>query len=214
MIKAEINTNDLQQVLRSMPSVMKVVMEDALLYAGNKFMKKWHADRFRGGEGVREYSKSRGLFSNFKKEVISESGNMGLKIFTKNPVASKLETGYTATGSPGNRIPVPLSQEVSLFTSAGALKRNFRKPQGFQKLIPIKFKEQFYYTKVKRQRGKMEKDLVDPLFVLKNKVVVKPRLGFYSTFENMKPVLWNLLASRLVRGVKQEWSKGEVSFNV
>lgn len=214
MIKVEINTNDLQQVMRAMPSQMKLVMDDALAYSGNKFMKIWHQQRFQGGEGIQEHDKRHGLFSRFTKTVTTENGNMGLRIHASNKVAYKLEHGYTATGSPGNRIPVPLSSRAQLFTATGALKRTYRRSMGFKNLIPILFKGQFYYTKVKRQRGKMEKDELTPLFVLKDKVTVKPRLGFYSTFESMRPMLWNLLATRLIRGVKREWSKGEVSFSV
>ena len=214
MIKVEINTSDLQQVMRSMPSAMKLVMEDALDYAGNKFMKTWHAERFQGGEGIQEHDRRHGIFSRFKKTVISEKGDMALKIAANNRVAAKLETGYTVQGSPGHRIPVPLESRPELFTSTGALKRNYRRASGFAKLVPILFKGQFYYTKIKRARGKRTKDELTPLFVLKNKVTVKPRLGFYSTFERMQPTLWNLLATRLIRAVKAEWSKGEVSFSV
>lgn len=214
MIKTEINTNDLQQVMRSMPSVMKRVMEDALAYAGNKFMKTWHQQRFQGGEGITEHDKRHGIFSRFKKTVLKDNGDMALRIAARNKVAYKLETGYTVSGSPGRRIPVPLSMKPELFLSSGALKRTYRRSQGFMNLIPIKFKGQFYYTKIKRARGKRTEDELNPLFVLKDKVVVKPRLGFYSTFEGMRPMLWNMLASRLIRGVKAEWSKGEVSFSV
>lgn len=214
MIKVEINTNDLQQVMRSMPSVMKPVMEDALAYAGNKFMKTWHAERFQGGEGIQEHDRRHGIFSRFKKTVITEKGDMALKIAARNKVAYKLETGYTVQGAPGRRIPVPLQAKPELFTSTGALKRTYRRSAGFSKLIPILFKGQFYYTKIKRARGKRTEDELNPLFVLKNKVTVKPRLGFYSTFEKMQPTLWNLLATRLIRAVKAEWAKGEVSFSV
>lgn len=230
MINVEINTKDLEAVMRSMPSVMKVVMEDALAYAGNKFMKQWHQERFQGGEGIQEHDKAHGLFSRFNKTVTKDGGDMALKISAKNKVAYKLETGYTATGAPGRRIPVPLTFRRELYTSNGALNRRYRSAAAFvnhPNFVPIKFKGQYYFTDVKRKHNQRTlvrrfmtgksyrtKDELTPLFVLKDKVVVKPRLGFYMTFSKMHSTLWNILAQRLIRGVKQEWSKGEVSFAV
>lgn len=223
MIKVEINTDDLQQVIRTMPSQTKLVMEDALAYAGNKFMKTWHQQRFQGGEGIREHDKRHGLFSRFKKTVLKESGNMGLKIAASNKVAYLLETGYTQTSGGGlNRVPVPLTKSKTVYRkgpdgpfnhrSWNDLLRQINTKYDSLRYAPIPFKGQWYITKIKFR--KRTKDVLEPLFVLKNKVTVKPRLGFYSTFESMRPTLWNMLATRLIRGVKREWSKGEVSFSV
>jgi hypothetical protein len=213
MIRTEIDITDLQRVVRSMPSVMKYVMGDALAYAGNKFMKEWHSRRFQGEPGVKERSRSRGLFSSFKKTVVEENGGLGLKIKSDNYIAHRQEFGATMIGTPGNRVPVPLSKQTKLFTKTGGINNVWsRSGKAFANLIPILFKGQFYLTQVKRYKTK--KDVVTPLFVLKDRVVIKPRLGYRDTFEDMKPTLYGLLAQRLIRGVKQEWVKGEVSFSV
>lgn len=209
MIKTEIDTSDLQQIVVRMPAIVKREVGDALDHVSLKFLKEFRATRLQGPPGVR--GSSHGLFSRFTREFILPTANssMGVAIFTKSKIARMHEAGATIRGVPGNRIPVPLSARTELFKQGGGLRKRFKDLNALKNIVPIKFGNQWFLTKVKKRSRE-----VKPLFVLKDQVVLQARLGFYQLWQAMQGTIFEILAKRLTSGIKKEWSGGAVSFKV
>ncbi len=209
MITTEINTDDLKTIVVRMPAIVKREMGDALDHVSLKFLKEFRASRLQGPPGVR--GSSHGLFSRFTREFMIPTGKtgMGVAIFTKSKIAQMHEAGATIRGVPGHRIPVPLSARPELFKSDGQLRKRFKDLNALKNIVPIKFAGQWFLTKIRKRSRE-----VTPLFVLKDQVVLKPRLGFYALWESMQGTIYDILAKRLLRGIKKEWSEGAVNFKV
>ncbi len=211
-IRYEVNASDLKAVMTSLPPVLRNEMSDALDYAANKYYKRFNP-RLRGRPGI--MSRSRGIALRFKKSAITGEGDkgLGIKIWARSKIAVRHEEGGEISGK---NIAVPLSARGeylmnSIYQGFGRIKARFRKGNPKDNIRPIKFGHQTYLAEVKRQKGA---DKVTPLFVLKNKVKYPARLGFYSTFDEMRGEIYEMLAKRVIRGIKKEWSRGEVTIRV
>lgn len=212
MLKMQVDTKDLQRLLARMPAVMKEEVGDGLDHASRKLLQvfaqrrlsalAWHQSS--ASQGV---VKNRGgFFRGFKRifSFSSSQGGMGVTVFTPSKLAKAQEEGFTAGGGQG--VPVPLSAAASeVMTAKGRVKKSLWNLDRKKNIRPIKFKGQVYLTKV--FKGPMERE-VQPLFVIKPQVKVEPHLGYYDTFESMKPQLFQILAKSIIKGVKRASENG------
>ncbi len=209
MIKTEINTDDLKAVLRTLPPVLKAETADALDYVSKKFLKEFRLKRLSGRPGI--IARPHGIFQQFQRifTLPNSREGLGVVIFTESKIAKLHETGGTVRAGAGGKIAVPLSSKEELFTSSGSLRQKYRTREGRKNLVPIKFGTQTFLTRIlKRTRE------VRPLFVLKGEVRLPARLGFYETWDEMQPTIFQILAQRVIRAVKKEWSEGEVRIHI
>lgn len=208
MIKAEINTNDLKAVLRSMPPVLKAEMADGLDHVSRKFLKEFRQRRLSGRPGL--IGRPHGIFSRFHRNPIDKGKEgAGMLIFSESKIAELHEKGGAVTAGSGEKIAAPLSARKELFTSQGALRQRYRTRTGRRSLRPIHFGQETFLARINRKTRE-----VLPFFVLKRSVYLKPRLEFYKTWDSMRGTIFEILAKRLIRAVKKEWSEGEVRFRI
>lgn len=208
MIKTEINTSDLKAVLKTLPPVLKAEMADSLDHVSKKFLKEFRLRRLSGRPGI--IGRPHGIFQRFQRIfTIPKKEGLGVVIFSESKIAKLHETGGTVRAGGGDKIAVPLSSKEELFTSKGALRQRYRTRVGRANLVPIKFGQQTFLTRIMKRTRE-----VRPLFVLKQSVTLEARLGFYETWDAMEGTIYQLLAQRLIRAVKKEWSQGEVRIHV
>lgn len=207
MIKTEINTNDLKAVIRSLPPVLKVEMADSLDHVSRKFLKEFKRRRLSGRPGI--IGRPHGIFSRFHKDLLEIKEGLSAVIFSDSKIAELHEKGGTITSGSGEKIAAPLSARKELFTAQGSLRQRYRSREGRRSLRPIRFGSETFLARVKRKTRE-----VLPLFVLKQSIHLKPRLEFYKTWDSMQETVYGILAKRLIRAVKKEWSEGEVRFRI
>jgi len=211
MLKAEINTDDLERVFQKMPKVFKREVTDGLDHVSKKFLKEFRASRLQGPPGVKARGGQRGLFGRFQR-IFNLDGS-GVTIFSDSTVAPIHEKGATITGSGGRKVAVPLREGEAgktILTSSGALKKRFRSTQNLKNVFRMRIGSSEFLVLIRSRKQKR----LQPIFVLKDQVKLEARLGFYSTWHRMQETIFQLLAKRVRSGIKEEWAKGEVSLKV
>ncbi|MDD4873885.1 MAG: hypothetical protein PHE15_02780, partial [Dehalococcoidales bacterium] len=98
------------------------------------------------------------------------------------------EFGQVVTNPGGGKIAVPLSARTEMFTGDGRLKKKYRKPQSISNVKKIFLHGKGYLAKI----AKKAKTII-PMYILKNSVKIKPRLGFYQTWDDMQNDRINIL---------------------
>lgn len=181
VLTTEVDTRRLEKALRIFPRRLKVYMGDAFDHISRKFLKQFFKERLAGPPGIKAWP--HGLKKRFRRASIVSStiDGMGMRIFTDSDIAHLHETGAVLSGSGGKKIPAPLSARTEIYTRAGRLRKRFRDVSRIPGLVRIKIKGQQYLVKKKRRSQEIK-----PLFVLKNRIRIKPRLGYYKTWDSMQ----------------------------
>lgn len=201
IVKVEIDAAKLQKALRAFPQELKNELADSMDHISRRFFKRFYAERLSGPPGIR--ARHHGIFHWFKRrlegqrieisnrsmttrrteEILSSSSSspldMKFEIYTKSKAAGIHERGGTI--SPGGMMPIPLASQGQMFRQSGHLKENYKLDNLGNKLQPIRIRNHIYLCKVNRARH-----TIQPLYILLNRVRIKPRLGFYSTWNNMQ----------------------------
>jgi len=180
-LTTEIDTRAMDRVIKIAPRVFKIHLGDALDRIGKGFLKRWKAGCLQGPPGVRGAS-GHGLFGTVKRVffVTSTIEGMGTEIYTESKIARLHETGGIVTDPGGGRLAVPLSARTQMFTAKGKLRASYKRPRALRNVRPIRLKGKTFLARVTKRLRK-----ILPLYVLKRFVRLKPRLGFYRTWDGL-----------------------------
>lgn len=180
-LKVELNTKNLEKALRIFPKELKYNMADGMDHVSRKFLSAFRKSRLQGPPGVR--SGSHGIFGYFHRAslVSPDIEGMGMVIFTDSKIARIHETGATITNPGGGKIAVPLSRRKEMFQADGRLKQKFRRPQSINSVKKISLNGKGYLAKIAKKAR-----TITPMYILKNGVRIKPRLGYYQTWDDMQ----------------------------
>ena len=105
---------------------------------------------------------------------------MGFEVYTESNVAKQHEFGGVVMDPSGGRLAVPLSARQEMFTRRGKLKTRFKRPGKLRGVKAMIFKGKTFLARLMKREKK-----ILPLYVLKRFVRLKPRLGFYRTWESL-----------------------------
>jgi hypothetical protein len=184
MLEFEINTANLDKAIKLMPGALKMQLGDAFDHISLKFLKEFRRTRLKGPPGVRGSYGPGNLFTYFKRaSLVPRDGieGMGMRVWTDSKIARLQEEGGIVKNPSGGKLAVPLSARTEMWTATGKLRSRYKQPRLLRNLIAITLRGKVFLSKVMK-RSKT----IKPLYVLKNKVRLKPRLGFYATWENMQ----------------------------
>ena len=187
-LTTEINTKNLEIALRVFPEELKFQLADGMDHISRKFLKQFYQTRLQGPPGVK--ARPHGIFTHFRRaSLVSPTiEGMGMIIFSDSKISRLHEEGGIVKNPGGTKLAVPLSARTELFTADGRLKKRYRQPKLLKNVIPIKLRGKTFLAKVqKRLRS------ILPLFVLKNQIRIRPRLGFYKTWDDMQNVRIDIL---------------------
>jgi len=200
-LTVEINTKNLKTALRIFPEDLRHELADGLDHIGRHFFKTFWQTRLQGPPGIKAHP--HGIFTHFYRGPLGTSDvfhpsakrsatvgainqspvktlDMGFVFYTDSKVAYLHEAGGRISKPGGGKLAVPLSARVEMFTSGGQLKKQYRQPRTIKNMVPIVLRGKTFLAKV----GRKTKSPL-PLFVLKNSIRIKPRLGFYQTWQDM-----------------------------
>lgn len=200
MLDAQVDSRKLQIALKHFPKELKIYMDDAMDHISRKFMKEFRLRRLQGPPGIRSGPPGRaGIFSWFRRMPIKSPTieGSGFEIYTNSPIAKLHETGGVRTNPDGGKLAVPLSARTEMFTPKGLLKKRYKKPGALKNVEKVKIKGKEYLAKIKKRQK-----TILPLYVLKNKVYIQPRLGFYSTWNKMEPVRMTILNKAIDKAIR------------
>lgn len=202
MIRFEVDSSKVRLMFNRLPVALREQIDDAFDYIGRKFYKVFNAERLKGPPGIK--SSRGGIALRFKKgSVWDESGKrIGVHLFAKSRVAVRHEEGAVVTNPNGGQLPVPLSgHDDILRTAGGRLRKKFRNPLNVRGVFKKKHKGQvFLFLREKGSKG------IVPIFVMKDRIVNKPRLGFYATGDRLMPEFEKKLRDKTALAVRQAGS--------
>jgi len=180
-LTTEIDKRALDKAIKIAPRVLKFELGDGMDRISKGFLKRFRQQRLQGPPGVRGAS-GYGLFGTFKRVFLVSPGieGMGIQVFSNSKIAKLHETGGIVSNPGGGRMAVPLSARSQMFTPKGKLRGKYKKPRQLKNVEPMKFKGQTFLVRVKKRAEK-----ILPLYVLKRMVRLKPRLGFYRTWDGL-----------------------------
>lgn len=202
MIKVIRDSSRLKEAAGKLPRALKFSFGDALDHISRKFLKKFRAERLSGPFGTRIVGRPRGIFSQFKRTFLvpSSTQSMGVEIRSDSKIAKLHEEGGTVTNPSGGKLAVPLRARQELFTSTGALRKKYKNVRAIKNIVPIRFNNQTFLTRVRKK----SRDVL-PLFVLKKQVKIPARLGFYQTWEDMEADAFSIVDRAVIRAAKEAW---------
>ncbi len=191
MIDLEINTKNLDVAIRYAPKILKEELGDGMDHISRKFLKIFREARLQGPPGIK--ARSHGIFTYFKRASLVPTGgalDMGMVIFSTSKISRMHEEGAILRNPSGGKLAVPLSQKFrpEMYTVTGKLKAMYKSPRQIKNVVPIKLNGKIFLAKVKK---KIQALL--PLYVLKNQVKIRPRLGFYQTWDSMQGERFKIL---------------------
>jgi len=206
-LTVEINTRNLETALRIFPKELKYELADGFDHISKRFLGSWRKARLKGPPGVMGHRQS-GLFGRFYRACLVPSQSegiegMGMIVFTDSKVANLQESGGNVHDPSGGKIAVPLHKRTEMFTAEGHLKKQYKdvnKVKGLFRVMVKKSGETYLVKKV--GRGKTG---IRFLYVLKNNVVIHPRLGFYQTWEDMGNDRINILNQSIEKAIKETY---------
>ncbi len=183
-LTVEINTKNLERAIRLFPKELKMELGDGFDHISRKFLKTFKQSRLQGPPGVR--ARPHGIFTHFTRAslVSRDIEGMGMTIFSDSKISRMHEEGATIKSAGGERLAAPLSARPEMFMGGqypGRLKKKYRDPHAMKNVIRIVLKGKQFLAKVKKR----SRELL-PLFVLKNQIRIRPRLGFYKTWDDMQ----------------------------
>ena len=187
-LTVEINTANLDRAMRLIPKELKYEIADGMDHASRKFLKTFKDERLQGPPGI--IGRPRGIFTHFFRAslVSKDLEGMGMVIYSDSKIAKMHEEGATVTNPGGGKLAVPLSARQEMFTSDGRLKKQYRQPRLLKNVFPLLLRGKTFLVRVRKKVW----DIL-PLFVLKNSIRIKPRLGFYKTWDDMQNERINIL---------------------
>jgi hypothetical protein len=187
-LTVEINTKNLETAMRVFPKELKFELADGMDHISRKFLKQFYQTRLQGAPGIK--ARPHGIFTHFRRaSLVSQTiEGMGMIIFSDSKISKLHEEGGIVKNPGGTKLAVPLSARTELFTSDGRLKKKYRQPRLLKNVIPIKLRGKTFLAKVKQKIRS-----ILPLFVLKNQIRIRPRLGFYKTWDDMQNERINIL---------------------
>lgn len=180
----EINTAKLDKALRLFPKQLKNELGDGMDHISRKFLSTFRKSRLQGPPGIK--TRPHGIFTHFSRAslVSQDIEGMGMIIFSDSKIAKLHQEGGTVQPSSGGALAVPLSMRPEMFVGGqypGRVKKQYKEPKQRKDIIEIESNGKKFLAKVKKK----SRDLL-LLFVLKNKVRIRPRLGFYQTWDSMQ----------------------------
>lgn len=199
MFTIKIDMRRVDLALVRAPAALKAELADGMDHIQRRFMKRLYQQRLSGPPGIK--ARPRGIFRWFKRKVsgvdlgasryqsetvasiIAAPGSvqdMVMEIYTKSPVAKMHEFGGTITAPPGRMFPIPLKNILYMFRQSGFLKEHYKLKNLRPKLRPLRLKGGLYLAQITKERE------VKPYYILKNKITMKPRLGFYKLWDSME----------------------------
>ncbi len=187
-LTVEMNTKSFETALRVFPKELKMELGDGMDHISKKFLKQFYQTRLQGSPGIK--ARPHGIFTHFRRaSLVSQTiEGMGMVIFSDSKISRLHEEGGIVKNPGGAKLAVPLSARTELFTSDGLLKKQYRKPRTLKNVVPIKLRDKTFLAKVKQKLRS-----ILPLFVLKNQIRIRPRLGFYKTWDDMQNERINIL---------------------
>jgi len=198
MISCEVDTRKLEIAMRNIPRELKIELGDAFDYIARKFLKTFHATRLHGPPGIR--GTPHGIFKRIHRTDLVPYGgieNMGIQIASDSKIARLHEEGGVIKAEEGS-LAVPLSARTEMYTSEGRLKAAYKHPRQMKNIRLIKLRGKRWLAKFWSWKFQIQ-----PLFVLKNSIIIRPRLGFYKTWADME----NMHIERLNRAVQRAIDK-------
>lgn len=187
-LTVEINTKNLETAMRVFPKELRFELADGMDHISRKFLKQFYQTRLQGAPGIK--ARPHGIFTHFRRaSLVSQTiEGMGMVIFSDSKISRLHEEGGIIKNAGGAKLAVPLSARTELFTSDGRLKKQYRQPRLLKNVIPVKLRGKTFLAKVKQKLRS-----ILPLFVLKNQIRIRPRLGFYKTWDDMQNERINIL---------------------
>ncbi len=181
MLTTEIDTRKLDLAIKIAPKVLKYELADGMDRIGKGFLKRFRESQLQGPPGVRGAS-GHGLFGTFNRTffVSPSIEGMGIEVFSESKIAKLQETGGVVSDPSGGRLAVPLSVRTQMFTSQGKLRAMYKSPRELKNVMAMRLKGQTFLARVTKGFKK-----ILPLYVLKRQVRLKPRLGFYRTWDGL-----------------------------
>lgn len=183
------NTKDVEALFKSFPRRCKAALADGVDHATRSFYSRFYKERLQGSPGIK--ARRGGIFHRFRRTVkingeqvfIKQSGtqkqttnvimksaddpmNMQIDMYSQSKVAGIHETGGVIAG--GKAMPIPLND------TARALMKS---PAALRGLSMMKINGKLFLGRAGRN-GRPEL-----LFILMRGIRVKPRLGFYMTWD-------------------------------
>jgi hypothetical protein len=199
-LTVEINTKNLETAMRIFPERLKFELGDGFDHIGRRFLNNFRKARLQGPPGIK--GRPHGIFGHFyRASLVSKNiEGMGTVIFSDSKIARLQEEGGIVKNPGGGKLAVPLSARTEMFTSSGKLKQQYRKPRMIKNVIPIDIRGKTYLAKIKKKaRGLL------PLFVLKNQIRIKPRLGFYQVWDSMQNDRIDILNKSIEKAIKETY---------
>lgn len=186
----EINTANLERALRIFPKELKYQIGDGMDHISRKFLSLFRQTRLQGPPGVK--GRPHGIFTQFSRAslVSQDIEGMGMVIFSGSKIAKLQEEGGVVNASAGALI-VPLSMRPEMFVGGqypGRVKAQYKEPRSRKDIIELLLNGKRFLAKVKKRSRE-----ILPLFIMKNKIKIRPRLGFYQTWDSMQDVRINIL---------------------
>jgi hypothetical protein len=187
-LTVEINTKNFETALRVFPKELKYELADGMDHISKKFLKQFYQTRLQGAPGIK--ARPHGIFTHFRRaSLVSQTiEGMGMMIFSDSKIARLQEEGGVVRNPGGAKLAVPLSARTELFTADGRVKKQYRQPRLLKNVIPVKLRGKTFLARIKQKVRS-----ILPLFVLKNKIRIRPRLGFYKTWDDMQNERINIL---------------------
>lgn len=188
-VLVDVNTKNIETMFKVFPVRLKRALADGMDHATRSFYAKFYKERLQGPPGIRHTHG--GIFHRFRRTVMingqrvflrqqarqsesttaimksdSDPLNMKVEMYTQSEVAGIHERGGTIHS--GQAMPVPLNQ----------IARDMLKAKvSLADLHVMKIKGKVFLGRKRKWGGP------EILFLLTHGVRIKPRLGFYSTWE-------------------------------
>jgi len=196
----KINAESFERAFHLVPKALDEEIRDGMDYSSRKFMKNWRNTRLQGPPGIRGAS-GHGLFGKFKRIIITGNATdeLGFEVSTDSKIARQHEAGEKINAKSG-KLAVPLSFRTQMFTGRGKLRKRYRSPGDLPNVEEIKIKGKPFLVRVRKKDNK-----ITPLYVLKESVQLRPRLGFYKTFNDMSSEMYRILNRSIDRALKKSW---------
>ena len=185
----EADTSNVERFMRELPPRCRAAMADGMDHATRSFFSKFYKERLQGPPGIQHTHG--GIFHRFRRAVmvngkmvflrqqarqsqsasiIAQSSkdpmNMSVDMYTQSDVAGMHERGGTISSS--KAMPVPLNQEARDMLKA---------KMSLDDLKVMKINGKVFLGRKRRLGGPQI------LFLLTHQVHIKPRLGFYLTWD-------------------------------
>jgi len=198
-LTTEIDKRQLDRAIKIAPRVLKFELADGMDRIGKGFLKRFRQQRLQGPPGVRGAS-GHGLFGTFKRVffVTPTIEGMGIEIFSNSKIAKLHETGGTVTDPGGGRLAIPLSARKQMFTARGKLRARYKQPRALKNVKRMRFKGNTFLARVTKRGQK-----ILPLYVLKRQVRIKPRLGFYRTWDGLVNYRIDILNKKIENALRK-----------